>query len=57
MWPIGENFATHCTLLAYHSIRNQYTPFAIRNSSKATIKGKFIKRITLFVKYVQIIFQ
>ena len=43
--------------MAYHSIREQYTPFAIRKSSKATIKGKYIKRITLFVKYLQIIFQ
>jgi hypothetical protein len=53
MWPLGENFETHCTLLAYHSIRDQYKPFAIRNSSKAIIKGKHIKRITLFVNYIQ----
>jgi hypothetical protein len=38
MWLLEENFETPCTLLAYHSIRDQYTPFVIRNSSKATEK-------------------
>jgi hypothetical protein len=33
---LRENFETPCTLLAYQSIRDQYTPFVIRNSSKAT---------------------
>jgi len=57
MWPLQENFGTYCTLLAYHSIRDQYTPFATHNSSKATVKGKYIKRITSLVNYLQIIFQ
>jgi len=57
MWPLGENFETHCAMLVYHSIRDQYTPFAIRNISKTPVKGKYIKRITLFVNYLQIIFQ
>jgi hypothetical protein len=57
MWPLGENLEIHCSLLAYHSIRDQYKPFATRNSSKATIKRKHIKRITLFVTYIQIISQ
>jgi hypothetical protein len=52
MWPLEENFETHCTLLAYHTARDQYTPFTISNSSKATVKGKYKKRITLFVNYL-----
>jgi hypothetical protein len=57
MWPLRENTETHCTLLAYNSIRNQYTPFVIRNNSEATVKRNYTKRITWFVNYLQIVFQ
>ena len=57
MWPLGGNFETHCTLLVFHSITDQYTTFATRNIYEATVKAKYIKRNTFFVKYLKVFFQ
>ena len=56
MWPLGENFETHYTMLVVHTIRDQYTPFATRNIYNATVKANYIKRNIFFVIYLQICF-
>jgi len=57
MWPLGENFETHYTLMVVHTIRDQYTPFATRNIYNATVKANYIKRNIFFVVYLQTCFQ